>query len=211
MKRTKVTNGLIWREENQSFSQFINKGEMSHNDLRDDQLEVRRDDANLPAQDKIAAQEEQGVVTGQEAEVQEPPPDEVTAEEPWDETRYEQYILTKYSDYIDEREQIPEIHTTSFVIGRFLGHLEVIDDNEVNGRAFMRTPTGPVEFRRGPMAWNPSNRDMLEKLCRHVNKNQNEATRIGYEARGDFAFYTNSRDTYHFVCHRSISWSFGSN
>ena len=138
----------------------------------------------------VAAEEQQGDrgleegVAGQEAEVPEPPPDEVPAKELWGEARYEQYVLTRYSDYIDEREQIAAIHTTVFVIGQFLGTLCVVDDHEVNGQAFMRTPTGPVEFRRGPMAWNPSNRDMLTKLCRHVSENQNEVTRIGYEAGG---------------------------
>ena len=165
---------------------------MSSNEPRDEQPEAGMGDANQQAPDRRAEQGQQDDRGQDEAAAEQeeaPPPAEVPAEEPWDWARYQQYILTRYSDYVDEREQIADIRTTAFAIHRFLGTLWMIDDHETNGQAFMRTPSGPIEFRRGPMAWNPSNRDMLEKLCRHITENQNEATRIGYTPIGDNTFY----------------------
>ena len=133
---------------------------MSSNEPRDEQPEAGMDDANQQAPGWIAEQgrqDDRGQDKAAEEQEEAPPPAEVPVEEPWDRARYKQYILTRYSDYVDEREQIADIQTTAFVINRFLGTLWMIDDHETHGQAFMRTPEGPIEFRRGPMAWNPSN------------------------------------------------------
>ena len=183
---------------------------MSANDRRDERRQLRREVADQQGQDEVGAQGQQEVEQQEEAAAEQeeaPPPAEVPAKEPWDWARYEQYILTRYSDYVDEREQIADIRTTAFAINRFLGTLWMIDDHETNGQAFMRTPGGPIEFRRGPMAWNPSNRDMLERLDRHITENQNEATRIGYTARGDNTFYKLSMPGFaHYEVDRSHPW-----
>ena len=47
----------------------------------------------------------------------------------------------------------------------------------------MKTTSGPIEFKRGPIAWNPANRGMLDKLCVHVTDNRNPDTEIRYNMR----------------------------
>ena len=141
-------------------------------------------------------QEQQGdgvleqAATGQEAEAPDEAHADIPVKQPWNRARYEGYILSRYSDFINDREQVPDIHTTAFVIGWFFGTLWVIDDNKDNGQAFVKTPAGPIELRREPMAWNPTNRDMLDKLCQHVIDNQNPGTRIGYAVTGNNAMCT---------------------
>ena len=75
------------------------------------------------------------------------------------------------------------------VIGQFHDTLYIVDDHEENGQAFMKTISGPIEFKRGPIAWNPVNRNMLDKLCMHITDNLNPNTEIRYNMHNGEASY----------------------